>query len=148
MTTDPRQGADRRACISLLVLGIVSVLLFGPMEYAILRQSEGLGMAVAFLIIPLGIPFVVVLVCAVVLSGLGLNNGSRAFPKCLLIWCTAAAVFIGQMVGLNGIAGADRFAGRTVVFYSIIGFGSLLLLVLTPWWWLFAISRRRLEGSR
>jgi len=140
---DPRERADRRACVSLLVLGIVSLLLFGPMQCAIVRQNEGLGMAVAFLIIPLAIPFVVALVCAVVLSGLGLNNGSRALPKCLLIWCTAAAVFVGQMVMLNGIAGGDRFSGTTIVFYSIIGFGSLLLLVLTPWWWLFAMPVRR-----
>ena len=140
---DPKRRADRRACVSLLVLGIISLLLFGPMQCAIVRQNEGLGMAVAFLIIPLAIPFAIALICAVVLSGLGLNNGSRAFPKCLLIWCAAAAVFIGQMVMLNGIAGGDRFRGTTVVLYSVVGFGSLLLVVLTPWWWLFAMPVRR-----
>jgi hypothetical protein len=44
---------------------------------------------------------------------------------------------------LNGIAGGDRFPRTTIVFYSVVGFGSLLVLVLTPWWWLFAMSRRR-----
>ena len=65
-----------------------------------------------------------------------------------MIWCIAAAVVIGQLVMLDSIAGGDRFSGSTIAFYSIIGFGSLLLLVVTPWWWLFALSRRRLEGSR
>ncbi len=105
-------------------------------------------MVVAALMFPLALPLLVALICAVVLSGLGLNNGSRAFPKCLLIWCIAAAVFAGQLVMLDRIAGGDRFPGTTIVLYSIVGYGSLLLLVLTPWWWLFAISRRRVEESR
>ncbi len=85
MTTDPSQRADRRACISLLVLGILC--------------------------------------------------------------CCLARVFAGQLVMLDRIAGGDRFASTTILFYSVVGFGSLLLLVLTPWWWLFAISRRRVEES-
>ncbi len=145
---DPRQRADRRACVSLLVLGILTLLMFGSMESAILRQSEGLGMGVAFMIIPLVIPFAIALVCALVFSSQALSKGSRAFPKRLVIWCIAAAVVIGQLVMLDSIAGGDRFSGSTIAFYSIIGFGSLLLLVVTPWWWLFALSRRRLEGSR
>ena len=95
---DPRQRADRRACVSLLVLGILTLLMFGSMESAILRQSEGLGMGVAFMIIPLVIPFAIALVWALVFSSQALSKGSRAFPKCLVIWCIAAAVFIAQLV--------------------------------------------------
>jgi len=145
---DPRQRADRRACVSLLVLGILTLVMFGSMESAILRQSEGLGMGVAFMIIALVIPFAIALLCALVFSSQALSKGSRAFPTCLVIWCIAAAVFTAQLVMLDRIAGGDRFSRTTIAFYSIIGFGSLLLLVVTPWWWLFAMSRRRLEGSR
>ena len=37
---DPRQRADRRACVSLLVLGILTLLMFGSMESAILREKR------------------------------------------------------------------------------------------------------------
>jgi len=65
-----------------------------------------------------------------------------------VIWCIAAAVFTAQRVMLDSIAGGDRFSRTTIAFYSIVGFCSLVLLIVTPWWWLFAMSRRRLEGSR
>jgi hypothetical protein len=144
---DPRQRPDRRACVSLLVLGILTLLMFGSMASAILRQSEGLGVGVAFMIIPLLIPFAIALVCTLAFSSQALSKGSRAFPKCLVIWCIAAAVFTAQLVMLDRIAGGARFARTTVAFYSIVGFGSLLLLVVTPWWWLVALSHRRVEGS-
>jgi hypothetical protein len=144
---DPRRRADRRAYVSLLVLGILTLLVFGSMQSAILRQSEGLGMGVAFMIIPLLIPFAIALVCALVFSSQALGKGSRAFPKCLVIWCIAAAVFTVQLVMLDRIAGGARFSRTTITFYSIVGFGSLLLLVITPWWWLVAMSHRRVEGS-
>ena len=94
--------ADRRAYVALQVLGAIALLLFGPIQCAVLRQDEGLGMVVAFLVVPLAIPFAIAFLCALVFSARALFDGSVTLRARLLVWYGLAALFALQIALLDG----------------------------------------------
>lgn len=137
---------ERRTYISLLVVGIIAFLLFGPIQCAILQQDEMMGMAVAFgPVLLFAIPFLVALVCAVVFSFTGFVDGRISLRIRLLLWYGSVAVFVLQMVALDRLTGGDRLPPKTILLFAILGYAPLLAICLMPVWWLRSPGRREVS---
>ena len=130
-------GREKWIYLSHLIVGGIALLLFGPMQCALLRQDEGLGMAVAFgPMMLLGIPFVAAFAGALVLCLVGVVRGPGVVRARLALWYGAAAVFVIQIVRLDPLTGHGPLPAATVRLFGVLGFAPLLAVFLLPVWWL------------
>jgi len=150
LTAEARRARDeKRAYLSLLVLGTIAFLLFGPIQCVVLQQDEQKGMAVAFgPVLLLALPFLVALLAAFIFSFLGFVAGGDSVRIRLLLWYGAAVVFFVQMVELDSRSGGGRFPPSTVWTFALLGFGSLLAVCVMPVWWLRSHRRRDAQRSK